>query len=126
VAGEILQQILDRHAQDHLILTLRTITQSTGNQRALIAGNLGRVRDHRSPSGVDGEGLCWIEESDNIDLLDLAAAAKVNRKASSPHAATPPCSPRTVANVRSGKTKAPGVKAPPGSAEVFAFGLNSP
>lgn len=87
-AGESLQWIFDRHGEDHLIMTLRAITESTGNDRALIAPVINALSDIIAAHPAWAErGFAWIEEFDNIDLLDLAAAAKANRKAVAPRAA---------------------------------------
>jgi hypothetical protein len=87
-AGESLQRIFDRHGEDHLIMTLRTITESAGNDRALIAPVINALSDIIAAHPRSAErGFAWIEEFDNIDLLHLAAAAKANRKAVTPRAA---------------------------------------
>jgi hypothetical protein len=87
-AGESLQRIFDRHGEAHLVTTLRTITQSTENERALIAPVINAVSDIIAAHLRWAErGVAWIEEFDNIDLLDLAAMAKANRKTVAPRAA---------------------------------------
>ena len=87
-AGESLQRVFDRYGEDYLIMTLRTITESTGNDRALIAPVINALSDILAAHPRWAErGVAWIEAFDNIDLLHLAAAAKENRKAVAPRAA---------------------------------------
>lgn len=71
-----------RLPQGHLIITLRTIVESSGNEYALTAPAIWRVSDLvlAHPSWSE-HGLAWIEAFDNIDLLDLAKKAKANKKA---------------------------------------------
>jgi hypothetical protein len=68
--------------------TLRTITESTANDRALIAPVINALSDIlAAPPRWAERGVAGIEAFDNIDLLHLAAAAKENRKAVAPRAA---------------------------------------
>lgn len=76
-AGQTLRRMLVEHGEGHLIITLRTIVESSGNERALTASGIQGVSD---PSWSD-HGLAWIEAFDNIDLVELAKMAKANRKA---------------------------------------------
>jgi hypothetical protein len=70
------------HGEGHVFITLRTIVESSGNERALTAAGVQGVSDLilAHPSWSD-QGLAWIEAFDNIDLIDLATKAKANRKA---------------------------------------------
>jgi len=79
---KIIRIVLDRHGEGHLIIVLRTIIESTGNECALIAPVIWAVSDLilAHPKWPD-HGLAWIEAFDNIDLLDLARKARANRKA---------------------------------------------
>ena len=63
-------------------ITLLTIVESSGNERALTAAGIQGVSDLvlAYPSCPD-RGLAWIEAFDNIDLIELAKMAKANRKA---------------------------------------------
>ncbi|EAQ35231.1 hypothetical protein NB311A_12981 [Nitrobacter sp. Nb-311A] len=74
--------MLVEHGEGHLIITLRTIVESSGNERALTAAGIQGVSDlvlaHASWSD---HGLAWIEAFYNIDLIELAKIAKANRKA---------------------------------------------
>jgi hypothetical protein len=81
-AGQTLRRMLLDHGDGHVIITLRTIVESSGNERALTASGIQGVSDLvlAHPSWPD-HGLAWIEAFDNIDLMDLAKMAKANRKA---------------------------------------------
>jgi hypothetical protein len=70
------------HGDGHVIITLRTIVESSGNERALTAAGIQGVSDLvlAHPSWPD-HGLAWIEAFDNIDLIELAKMAKANCKA---------------------------------------------
>jgi hypothetical protein len=74
--------MLLEHGEGHLIITLRTIVESSGTERALTASGIQGVSDLvlAHPSWPD-HGLAWIEAFDNIDLIELAKMAKANRKA---------------------------------------------
>ena len=80
-AGHARRMLLD-HDEGHVIITLRTIVESSGNERALTAAGIQGVSDLvlAHPSWPD-HGLAWIEAFDNIDLIDLATKAKANRAA---------------------------------------------
>ena len=80
-AGQTLRRMLLDHGDGHVIITLRTIVESTGNERALTGSGIQGVSDLvlAHPAWPD-HGLAWIE-ADNIDLIDLATKAKANRKA---------------------------------------------
>lgn len=81
-ASQTLRRLLDEHGRGHLIMTLRTIVESNGNDQALTEPVIHGVSDlilhHRSWSE---RGLAWIEAFDNIDLIALAEIASANRKA---------------------------------------------
>jgi hypothetical protein len=81
-AGQTLRRILEQYGEGHCIIVLRTITESAGNDCALIAPVIWGVSDlvlaHPSWSS---RGLAWIEAFDGIDLITLAKTASANRKA---------------------------------------------
>ncbi|HRO25321.1 MAG TPA: hypothetical protein PLR07_13620 [Promineifilum sp.] len=81
-AGQTLRRMLLDHGEGHVIITLRTIVESSGNDRALTASGIQGVSDLvlAHPSWPD-RGLAWIEAFDHIDLVDLATKAKANRAA---------------------------------------------
>lgn len=81
-ASATLRRLLVQHGEGHLIITLRTIVESAGNDRSLIAPVIWGVSDLvlAHPSWPD-HGLAWIEAFDDIDLIELAEVAKANRKA---------------------------------------------
>jgi hypothetical protein len=81
-AGQTLRRLLLDHGDGHVIITLRTIVESSGNERALTASGIQGVSDLvlAHPSWPD-HGLAWIEAFDNIDLIELAKMAKANCKA---------------------------------------------
>jgi len=81
-AGQILLKIFKRHGQGHLIMVLRTITESAGNQRALKSPIILAISDllRTQPAWAD-RGLAWIEAFDDIDLNALMKQAQANRRA---------------------------------------------
>jgi hypothetical protein len=81
-AGQTLRRMLLDDGDGHVVITLRTIVESSGNERALTAAGIQGVSDLvlAHPSWPD-HGLAWIEAFDNIDLIDLAKKAKANRAA---------------------------------------------
>jgi hypothetical protein len=81
-AGQTLRRMILDHGEGHVIITLRTIVESSGNERALTASGIQGVSDIilAHPSWSD-HGLAWIEAFDNIDLIDLAKKAEANRAA---------------------------------------------
>jgi hypothetical protein len=82
-ARQILRAIFRDHGEGHLILLLRTITESNGNELALIAPCLLAVSDvMRAHPAWPNRGLQWIEAFDNIDLVAMQKTASANRKAS--------------------------------------------
>jgi len=87
-AIKTLGRILKQHGEGHLIIVLRTIIESSGNENALKAPAIWAVSDLvlAHPKWPD-HGLAWIEAFDNIDLLDLARKAHANQKAAPRRAA---------------------------------------
>jgi hypothetical protein len=81
-AANVIRRVLDEYGEGHLILVLRTITESEGNEAMLIQPVIEGLSDilMAHPSWGD-RGLAWIEAFDNINLKELAAKAKANRKA---------------------------------------------
>ncbi|WP_143274187.1 hypothetical protein [Bradyrhizobium canariense] len=81
-AGATLAAIFDAHGPGHLTLVLRTITESSGNERALKAPIIWAVSDliAAQPAWAD-LGLRWIEAFDDVDLLALMRQAQPNRQA---------------------------------------------
>jgi hypothetical protein len=81
-AGQTLRGIHEQHGEGHTIIVLGTITESAGNNCALIAPVIWGVSDlvlaHPSWSS---RGLAWIEAFDDIDLIAIAKTASANRKA---------------------------------------------
>jgi hypothetical protein len=61
-AGQTLRRMLLDHGEGHVIITLRTIVESSGNERALTASGIQGVSDLvlAHPSWP-GHGLAWIE-----------------------------------------------------------------
>ena len=87
-AINVLRRILDKHGEGHLILVLRTITESEGNAAMLTEPVLRGISEILLAHPQWGErGLAWIEAFDGIDLKELAATAKANRKAATKSAA---------------------------------------
>jgi len=84
----IMRRILEQHGEGHLIIVLRTIVESSGNESALAAAAVLSVSDLvlAHPKWPE-HGLAWIEAFDAIDLLDLTRKARANRKAAPKRAA---------------------------------------
>lgn len=81
-AGATIDAIFDEHGAGHLILVLRTIVESAGNERALKAPIIWAVSDLiASQPDWTNRGLEWIEAFDAVDLTDLMRRAQANRKA---------------------------------------------
>jgi hypothetical protein len=87
-AGQVLRKIFRNYGEGHLIMLLRTITESNGNELALIAPCLFAVSDVMIAHPTwPSRGLQWIEAFDGIDLVAMQKAASANRKASPQRAA---------------------------------------
>jgi hypothetical protein len=81
-AVNVMRRLLDDHGEGHLILVLRTITESEGNAAMLTEPVLRGISEILLAHPAWGErGLAWIEAFDGISLKELAAKAKANRKA---------------------------------------------
>jgi hypothetical protein len=72
-----LRGILAAHGEEHFVMLIRTIAESEGNARALVAPILYGVSDVMAafPSWPD-KGLDWIEAFDAIDLQSLLRLAR--------------------------------------------------
>jgi hypothetical protein len=79
---KVLAGLIDDYGEGHVILTLRTIAESRGNESALHSQIIYAVSDliRAHPTWAE-RGLSWVEAFDSIDLLGMARTAKVNRKA---------------------------------------------
>jgi len=87
-APNVLRRVLAKHGGGHLILVLRTIIESVGNEEMLIEPVIYAVSDILAAHPAWGErGLAWLEAFDDINLKEVATAAKANRKASPARAA---------------------------------------
>lgn len=76
-AGETLRTLLAQHGPEHLTMTLRTITESAGNQLALtdpIVRAISAVM-LAHPAWPD-TGSRWLEAFDAINLVELYSRAK--------------------------------------------------
>lgn len=87
-AVNVISRIIEDHGVGHATLTLRTIVESAGNDRALQAPVIWAVSDVilAHPGWAD-RGLAWIEAFDEISLSALAKSVKGNRGAAAPRAA---------------------------------------
>lgn len=87
-AAQTIQRILNEHGEGHAILTLRTIVESENNRSELVAPVIWAVSDiiRAHPSWAD-TGLAFLEAFDAIDLGQLRALAKANRRAVAPRKA---------------------------------------
>ncbi|WP_029587539.1 hypothetical protein [Bradyrhizobium sp. URHD0069] len=67
-----LQRLLERSGAGHVTLLIRTITESEGNQGALIEPIISAVSSVMSahPKWTD-KGLAWIEAFDSLRLLEI-------------------------------------------------------
>lgn len=73
----ILNRVALKFGNEHLILLLRTIVESDGNQTALVEPVIWAVSDiiRGHPEWTD-RGLEWLEAFDTIDLCHLLAVAR--------------------------------------------------
>ncbi|PSO31736.1 hypothetical protein C7G41_17175 [Bradyrhizobium sp. MOS002] len=75
--GPTLQRLLEQHGQDHVVIVLKTFTETTGNADAMIEQAIlavsSVVRAH--PSWPEQVSL-WLECFDSIALRELVALAK--------------------------------------------------
>ncbi|RJF69605.1 hypothetical protein D4Q52_19825 [Rhodopseudomonas palustris] len=73
--------MLAEHSAEHVVLVLRTITESEGNARALIEPVIKAVSAVAiAHPEWTGTGLRWIEAFDGLALLELYGAAKRLKK----------------------------------------------
>jgi hypothetical protein len=87
-APNVLRGILAKHGEGHLILVLRTIVESEGNEAMLVEPVIYAISNILAAHPAWGEcGLAWLEAFDSIKLKELAATAKANRRASPASAA---------------------------------------
>ncbi len=87
-AGQIIRRIYRSHGEGHLIMLLRTISESNGNGLALIAPCLFGISDLMvAHPSWPARGLAWIEAFDDIDLMAMQRDASANRKATPQRAA---------------------------------------
>lgn len=83
--AEVLQSLLERHGEGHLIMLLRTITESARNRMALVEPVIRAVSSIMlaRPDWPD-KGLEWLEAFDEIDLCHLWEEAKLDQGAPAP------------------------------------------
>lgn len=83
--GEVLQSLLERHGEGHLILLLRTITESARNRMALVEPVIRAVSSVMlARPDWPNKGLAWLEAFDEIDLCHLWEEAKRDQGAPAP------------------------------------------
>jgi hypothetical protein len=76
-AKATLRDILAEHGEQHFIMTVRTILESEGNTRAMVAPIIHAVSDVMlSFPTWPNTGLDWLEAFDVIDLLSLLRLAR--------------------------------------------------
>lgn len=87
-ASQTMKRILDEHGEGHLILVLRSIAETGNNKAELVAPTIWALSDliRAHPSWVE-KGLGWFEALDQVDLGELRAHAKANRRAVAPRRA---------------------------------------
>jgi hypothetical protein len=75
--GRVLDRILDRHGDEHVMLLLRTLMESENNRMALVEPVIWALSDVMlaNPRWPD-KGMEWLEAFDQIDLCDVWARAK--------------------------------------------------
>jgi hypothetical protein len=76
-AGNVVERLIKQCGLGHVTLTLRTIVESAGNDRALIADVIEAVSDviKAHPRWAD-LGMAWLGAFDQISLLDIRKKAK--------------------------------------------------
>ena len=76
-AKATLADILAQHGEQHFVLLIRTIVESEGNARALVAPIIWAVSDIMLAfPGWPSSGLAWIEAFDAIELQSLLRLAR--------------------------------------------------
>ena len=83
-ADQTLRRMLLDHGDGHVFITLHTIVESSGNERALTAAGIQGVSDLvLAHPTLSDHGLAWIAAFDNIDLIELAKMAKAKAQGGS-------------------------------------------
>ena len=73
----VLAGMIEKYGEGHVILVLRTIAESRGNESALNSQIITAVSDIiRARPEWAAQGLRWIEAFDDVDLLAIATAGK--------------------------------------------------
>lgn len=83
--GEVLDYILEKRGEGHVILLLRTLMESEGNRMALVEPIIRAVSNVMlARPDWPNKGLAWLEAFDAIDLCDLWDKSKLDKGAPRP------------------------------------------
>lgn len=83
--GEVLDYLLEKRGEGHVVLLLRTLMESAGNRMALVEPVIRAVSNVMlaRPDWPD-KGLEWLEAFDRINLCDLWERSKMDKGAPRP------------------------------------------
>jgi hypothetical protein len=83
--GEVLDCLLERCGEGHVVLLLRTLMESAGNRMALVEPIIRAVSNVMlARPDWPNKGLEWLEAFDAIDLCDLWEKSKLDKGAPRP------------------------------------------
>lgn len=83
--GDVLDYILEKRGEGHVILLLRTLMESAGNRMALVEPIIRAVSNVMlARPDWPNKGLEWLEAFDTIDLCDLWEKSKLDKGAPRP------------------------------------------
>lgn len=83
--GDVLDYILEKRGEGHVILLLRTLMESAGNRMALVEPIIRAVSNVMlARPDWPNKGLEWLEAFDTIDLCDLWERSKMDKGAPRP------------------------------------------
>lgn len=78
--ANIVNRLILKHGLPHATITLRTIIESSGNERELIADVILAVSDLiRLHPRWSESGMAWLEAFDRISLAEIREKAKATR-----------------------------------------------
>lgn len=83
--GEVLDHLLERRGEGHVVMLLRTLMESAGNRMALVEPVIRAVSNVMlARPDWPNKGLEWLEAFDRIDLCDIWERSKMDKGAPRP------------------------------------------
>jgi hypothetical protein len=83
--GEVLDYLIERRGEGHVIMLLRTLMESENNRMALVEPVIRAVSNVMlARPDWPNKGLEWLEAFDKIDLCDLWDKSKLDKGAPRP------------------------------------------